>query len=172
MSVGEPTVSLIVAAAENGVIGLGGGMPWHLPEDLKRFKALTMGKPMLMGRRTFESIGRPLPGRTSLVLTRSAEWARPGAVVVRSMEDAVRAARDAPELVVIGGAQVYELAMPYVRRIYLTRVLASVGGDTVFPTLEPDEWRESRREEHPADARQAYGTIFSVLERVADRRSQ
>jgi dihydrofolate reductase len=167
-----PLISAIVAVAQNGVIGLGGGMPWHLPEDLKRFKALTMGKPMLMGRKTFESIGRPLPGRTSLVLTRSHEWARPGAVVVRSVQEAIRTARDAPELVVIGGAEVYAAALPHVGRIYLTRVLASIGGDTVFPTLEPGAWRESRCEEHPADARNAHGTTFSVLERVAMRESR
>jgi len=161
-------ISLIVAMAQNGVIGLGGGMPWHLPEDLKRFKALTLGKPMLMGRKTFESIGRPLTGRTSLVLTRSAEWTRTGVIVVRSVQEAIEAAGDASELVVIGGAEVYALALPRVRRIYLTRVLASLGGDTVFPRLEPHEWRESVREDHPPDARHAYGSTFSVLERIAD----
>jgi dihydrofolate reductase len=168
MSAAGPLVSLIVAVALNGVIGREGATPWHLPDDLKRFKALTMGKPMLMGRKTFESIGRPLLGRTSLVLTRSREWARPGAVIVRSMGEAIETAKPAAELVVIGGGEVYTTALPYVRRIYLTRVLASVSGDTLFAPLEQDQWRESRSEEHPADARNGYATTFSVLERVAD----
>ncbi|MGH8259422.1 MAG: dihydrofolate reductase [Steroidobacteraceae bacterium] len=161
------SISLIVAVAENDVIGRAGGLPWHLSDDLKRFKALTMGKPMLMGRKTFESIGRPLPGRTSLVLTRTAGWAAPaGAIVVTSMPEAIERTRDAPELAVIGGAEVFRLALPHARRIDLTRVHARVDGDTFFPPLDPREWRECSREEHPADERNAYATTFSVLERV------
>lgn len=162
-----PLVSLIVAVSANGVIGRDGGMPWHLPDDLKRFKALTMGKPMLMGRKTFESIGQALPGRTSLVITRSRTWSGPGATVVHSLSEALTAARAASELVVIGGAQIYELAMPCVQRVYLTRILAHLDGDVVFAPLAAGQWRESDRQVHPPDARHAYGMIFSVLERTA-----
>ncbi len=168
MSSGTPSISLIVAVAENGVIGRAGELPWHLPDDLKRFKALTMGKPMLMGRKTCESIGRLLPGRTSLVLTRSAGWAAPaGVVVVRSMEQAITEASrgGAQELAVIGGSEVFRLALPLARRIDLTRVHAEVSGDTHFPPLDPRIWRETERTEHPADARHAYAMTFSVLER-------
>lgn len=163
----RPMISLIVAVAENDVIGRAGALPWHLPDDLKRFKALTMGRPMLMGRRTFESIGRALPGRTSLVLTRSLDWAAPpGVIVVRSMDEAIERAADAPELCVIGGAEVFRLALPLARRIDLTRVHAEVSGDTFFAPLDAREWRETAREEHPADARNAYPMTFSVLERL------
>jgi dihydrofolate reductase len=162
----RPVISLLVAVAENGVIGRDNGMPWHLPDDLKRFKSLTMGKPMLMGRKTFDSIGKPLPGRTSLVLTRSRGWSAPGALVVHSLDEAVERAGGVPELVVVGGAEVYRLALPGARRIYLTRVLARVDGDTVFPPLDETAWHETHREPHPADARHAYSMVFCVLERV------
>lgn len=164
----DPRVSLIVAVAENGVIGRAGQLPWHLPDDLKRFKALTMGKPMLMGRRTFDSIGRLLPGRTSLVLTHLQNWATSGAVVVHSMEEALAEARrcGAAELAVIGGAEVFRLALPLAQRIDLTRVHAEVEGDVYFPELDPREWRETERLEHPADARHAYAMTFRVLERT------
>ncbi len=161
----RPLISLLVAVAENGVIGRDNGMPWHLPDDLKRFKSLTMGKPMLMGRKTFESIGKALPGRTSLVLTRSRDWSAAGAVVVRSLEEAIERAGDEPELVVVGGAEIYRLVLPRARRVYLTKVLASVEGDTVFPPLHDEVWREIRSESHPADARHAYPMVFCVLER-------
>src|SRR5580765_6610495 len=125
-----PLVSLIVAMARNGVIGRDNALPWRLAEDLRRFKAATLGKPILMGRKTFESIGHALPGRTNLVLTRDARWTAPGAVVVHSVEAALAAAQGAAELVVIGGAEVYRLVMPFARRIYLTHVHADVPGDT------------------------------------------
>ena len=165
MSVGPgPRLSLLVAATENGVIGRDNGMPWHLPDDLKHFKALTLGKPVLMGRRTFDSIGRPLPGRTNLVLTRATGWAVPGITVVRDLEAAIRAAGDAPELVVAGGAQVYALALPRATRIYLTRIHADIVGDTHLPPLGAG-WHESTRELHPADARHACAMSFITLER-------
>ena len=165
----DPMIALIVAVAENGVIGRAGQLPWHLPDDLTRFKALTMGKPMLMGRRTFESIGRPLPGRTSLVLTHSADWVPPsGALAVYSLDEALAEARrrGAGELVVIGGAEVFRVALPLARRIDLTRVHAKVEGDVYFPQLDPREWRETERMDHPADARHAHAMTFSVLERM------
>jgi dihydrofolate reductase len=159
-------ISMIVAVSDNQVIGRDNALPWHLPADLQRFKALTMGKPMLMGRRTFESIGRALPGRVSLVLTRSPDWSAPGARVVRSFDEAVAAAGDAGELCVIGGAEVFRLAWPHVERLYLTRVHAELAGDTHFPELAADEWRELARETHAADARNAYAMTFTTLERV------
>lgn len=162
-----PLLSALVAVARNGVIGRDGGMPWHLPDDLRRFKSLTLGKPILMGRRTFESIGRPLPGRTSLVLTHSPAWAAAGVAAVHSLDEAIAAAGDAPELVVIGGAQVYRLALPRVSRIYLTRICATLAGDTVLAPLAPAQWHERSREEHPADTRHVHAMTFCVLERIA-----
>ncbi len=159
-----PALALLVAASENDVIGRGGALPWHLPDDLKHFKALTLGKPMLMGRRTFESIGRPLPGRTSLVLTRSHGWASPGVQVVHSLDEALDACRGAFELAVIGGAEVFALCAPHAVRLYLTRVHAQLAGDTFLPPLGAG-WRESGRREHPADERHAYAMTFLTLER-------
>jgi len=161
-----PEISLLVASAENGVIGRGNALPWHLPEDLKRFKALTMGKPVLMGRKTFESIGKALPGRTSLVLTRSTNWTRPGAVVVHSLPEALARAAGAAELMVIGGADIFRLALPLAERIYLTRVHAAPEGDVLFPPLQDSEWREIERHTYPADARHAHAMSFIVLARV------
>jgi dihydrofolate reductase len=160
-----PRVSLIVAIAQNGVIGHANGLPWRLPEDLRRFKASTLGKPILMGRKTFESIGRPLPGRLSIVLTRDAHWSAPGAQVVHDVEQALTAAGDAPELMVIGGAEIYRLVMPLARRIYLTQVHADVPGDTFFPALDPTEWFDLEREAQAADERHAYALTFKTLER-------
>jgi dihydrofolate reductase len=159
-------ISLLVAASENGVIGRDNGMPWHLPDDLKHFKALTLGKPVLMGRKTFDSIGRPLPGRTNLVLTRSRDWSVPGVTVVPDLEAAIRAAGAAPELVVAGGAQIYSLALPRATRIYLTRIHAVVEGDTRLPDIDIARWRETARELHPADARHPYAMSFVTLERL------
>jgi dihydrofolate reductase len=160
-----PLIALLVAATENGVIGRDNGMPWHLPDDLKHFKALTLAKPVLMGRRTFDSIGRPLPGRTNLVLTRSAGWSMPGVTVVPDLDAAIRAAGCAPELVVAGGAQVYALALPRATRIYLTRIHAVIEGDTRMPEITDSEWHETSRELHPSDARHPYAMSFVTLER-------
>ena len=160
-----PLVSLLVAATENGVIGRDNGMPWHLPDDLRHFKSLTLGKPVLMGRRTFDSIGRPLPGRTNLVLTRTAGWAVPGVTAVPDLDAALRVAGAAAELVIAGGAQVYALALPRASRIYLTRIHAVIEGDTRLPDLELSSWRETARELHPVDARHAFAMSFITLER-------
>jgi dihydrofolate reductase len=158
-------ISLLVAASENDVIGRDNGMPWHLPDDLKHFKALTLGKPVLMGRRTYESIGRPLPGRTNLVLTRATDWSVPGVTVVADLDAAIRAAASAPELVVAGGAQVYALALPRATRIYLTRIHAIIDGDTRLPGLDLHRWDELSRQVHPVDARHPYAMSFVTLER-------
>ena len=162
---GVPLISLLVAASENGVIGRDNGMPWHLPDDLKHFKALTLGKPVLMGRRTYDSIGRPLPGRTNLVMTRSPDWAVPGVIVVKDLEEAIRAAGAAQELVVAGGAQVYALALPRATRIYLTRIHADIEGDTRLPELDRDAWHEVSRQLHPVDERHPFAMSFVTLER-------
>jgi dihydrofolate reductase len=162
-----PLVSLLVAATENGVIGRDNGMPWHLPDDLKHFKALTLGKPVLMGRRTFDSIGKPLPGRTNLVLTRAVGWRVPGATAVPDLEAALRAADSAVELVVAGGAQVYALALPRASRIYLTRIHAVIEGDTRLPDIDLACWQEISREHHPVHARHAFAMSFITLERRA-----
>ena len=160
-----PMISLLVAATENGVIGRDRGMPWHLPDDLKHFKALTLAKPVLMGRKTFDAIGRPLPGRTNLVLTRTPGWSAPGVTVVADLDAAIRAAGSAPELVVAGGAQVYALALPRATRIHLTRIHAVIAGDTWLPEFADAEWRETSREVHPVDARHPYAMSFVTLER-------
>jgi dihydrofolate reductase len=160
-----PLISLLVAATENGVIGRDNGMPWHLPDDLKHFKTLTLAKPVLMGRRTFDSIGRPLPGRTNLVLTRTPDWSVPGVTVVADLDAAIRAAGSAPELVIAGGAQVYALALPRATRIYLTRIHAVIEGDTRLPDINLAQWIETECELHPADARHPYAMSFVTLER-------
>jgi dihydrofolate reductase len=159
-------ISLIVAAAENDVIGRDGALPWHLSDDLRRFKALTMGKPIIMGRKTFESIGRPLPGRQNIVITRQPAYVADGCEVVTSVDDAITAAGSAQETMVIGGAEIYRLFLPLAKRIYLTRVGARIAGDTRFPELPRTAWRESTREEQPADERNDHAFTFVILERV------
>jgi dihydrofolate reductase len=165
MSAPRPLISLVVAMARNRVIGRDNGLPWRLSEDLKRFKATTLGKHLLMGRKTFESIGKPLPGRRNIVLTRDRDWRAEGVEVVRSVEEALQLAGAAPELAVIGGAEVYRLVLPMTDRIHLTRVEADVAGDTVFPELNPWQWSEIHCGEHPADERNQYAVTFLRLER-------
>ncbi len=149
-------IALIVAAAENGVIGRNNALPWHLPGELQYFRRVTMGKPIIMGRRTFESIGRPLPGRANIVITRSAGFSAEGVQVVHSLDSACELAADialidgAQEAVVIGGADIYRLALPRASRLYLTRVHAEVDGDVFLPAIDFSEWREVSREHHPA----------------------
>ena len=159
------TVSLVVAADEEGGIGRGGGLPWHLPADLKHFRALTMGKPVIMGRRTWESIGRPLPERRNVVVSRQPSLQVPGCEVAGSLDDALRLVDDAAEACVIGGAEIYRLALPLADLIHLTRVHARVEADTFLPPLDPREWRLQSREEHAADERHAYPFSFITLER-------
>jgi len=165
-------ISFVVAAAENGVIGAGNRLPWHLPDDLKRFKALTLGKPILMGRKTHESIGRPLPGRTNIVMTRQRGLALPGCVVVNTLDEAKAAAGDAAELAVIGGAELYVQTLSSADLIHLTRVHAHVQGDAKFPELPSHEWRERVIATHAADERHAYAFSFVELERIAATHSR
>lgn len=158
-------VALIVAADEQGGIGLGGRLPWHLPEDLKRFKALTMGYPVLMGRKTYESIGRPLPGRQNIVVTRRQGLAIPGCAVADSLASALEATVGAEKVFIIGGAELYGTALPYADTVYLTRVHATVGADTFVPALDAAEWEEISREDREADGRHAHAYSFIVLRR-------
>ena len=159
-------LSIIVAVADNGVIGSGNQLPWRLPDDLKRFKALSLGKPIVMGRKTFDSIGRPLPGRLNVVISRQPGLEIPGCTVVTSIGEAIAAAHPAPEIVIVGGADIYRQVLPQVQVIHLTRVHAHIEGDVMFPKLQEHEWREVAKEYHPADERHAHAFTFSTLERV------
>jgi len=163
-------LSLIVAVADNGVIGHNGDLPWRIPGDMKFFKATTMGKPIVMGRKTWESLGRALPGRENIVVTRSAGFDAPGASVVESLDAALAQVPDADEVMVIGGAEIYALALPHVARIYLTQVHAAPDGDTHFPDLQAADWRELAREDHAPEG-DTPGYSFVTLERVAGEKS-
>ena len=158
-------ISLIVAASANDVIGADGTLPWHLPDDFRWFRAQTLGKPVAMGRKTFESLGRPLPGRRNIVITRRDSYRACGAEVVDSPAAAVMAAGNAAELMVIGGGEIYQAFLPRASRIYLTRVDAIVDGDTRFPAPDPAAWRLVSAEPHPADERHACSFEFRVYDR-------
>jgi dihydrofolate reductase len=158
-------VSLIVAMERNGVIGRAGGLPWHLSADLKRFKQLTMGHHIIMGRKTFDSIGRVLPGRTSVVVTRQADFAAAGAIVTHSLPDAIAASSDDDEAFIIGGAEIYQQALPLVDRIYMTEVDTDVAGDARFPEFDRTQWTVVERTEHPQGDRDDHPHTFTVLER-------
>jgi dihydrofolate reductase len=161
-----PRVSIIVATDERGAIGREGQLPWRLPEDLRRFKSLTLGKPVVMGRRTWDSIGKPLPGRLNLVVTRQAGLQLPGATVVGSLQEALAKAGDVPEICIIGGAEIYRLALPLADTLHLTRVHTVVTADTYFPLLEPGQWQQVACEEHAADERHAHAYSFVELRRA------
>ncbi|WP_447729024.1 dihydrofolate reductase [Sphingomonas koreensis] len=156
-------ISFHLARADNGVIGVDGRLPWHLPADLRRFKAQTMGKPMIMGRKTFESFPSPLPGRRHIVLTRDASWQREGAEVATSVDDALALAGNG-EVAVIGGAEIFALFLPLASRIELTEVHLSPEGDATVPPFGP-EWHEIAREDHPADGERPAHS-FVTLERL------
>lgn len=159
-------ISIIVAMAANRVIGADGALPWRLPADLKRFRALTMGKPMVMGRKTYESIGRPLPGRTSIVLTTDAGYRAEGCAVVHSLDEALVCAGNADELMVIGGSAVYAAALPLAGRIYLTVLNRPFPGDVLFPAFDGSDWVEIERTTVADDPDMPDGYSFIVLERV------
>ena len=160
-------IALIAAMDNRRLIGAGGHLPWRLPADLRWFKQVTMGKPMVMGRRTYESIGRPLPGRHSIVLTRSQDYMAQGCTVVHSVEEALEAAGPVAEVMVIGGAQVFRLFMPWATRLYLTLVDAALEGDTYFPVLDEAAWHETWSRERPADEANPYGLRFAIWEKLA-----
>ena len=160
-------VSLIVAVSSNGTIGRDGGLPWYLPADLKHFKRTTMGHHLIIGRRTWEEVGKPLPGRTMVVVTRSRKFAPEGAQVVRSVEAALELAADDNEPFIGGGSQIYRIALArdLVDRIYLTRIHADVEGDTHFPDFDLDQWDLVSEEHHDADDANEYPYSFFVYER-------
>lgn len=144
-------ISLIVAMASNRVIGQNNHLPWHLPADLKHFRQHTMGKPIIMGRKTFESIGKPLPGRKNIVITQNIHWQSEGVQVAHSLTEAFTLAEPAPEIMVIGGASLYQQALTYAERIYLTLIEATFEGDTFFPEWDQSRWHEIQRETHQHD---------------------
>ena len=158
-------ISLIAAVGQNRVIGLDNRLPWRLPDDLKHFKALTLGHPVLMGRKTFESLGRPLPGRRNVVITRNAAYRAPGVETVNSPAAALALCRGAEEVFFIGGAELYREALPLVQRLYLTEVAASPPGDTFFPAFERAHWRESARDAR-RDAASGLEYAFVVYDRA------
>ena len=158
----QPDIVLVVARAANGVIGRDGTLPWHIPADLQHFKRVTMGAPMIMGRKTFESLPKLLPGRRHIVLTRDRSWSAPGAEVAATADEAVALA-DAERIGVIGGAEIFRLFMPIATRIELTQVHADIEGDTFMPPPDPALWREVSREHHPAEeGRPAYSFVTLV----------
>jgi dihydrofolate reductase len=159
-------IALVVAAGDEGEIGHNGRMPWHLPADLKHFKSVTMGHTILMGRRTFTSIGRPLPGRDNFVVSRDLEFRPDGVHVFASIDQALAAAPPDRELMVIGGATIYDLLLPLARRIHMTRIHASFPADTWFPAIDDDEWRETAREDHAPDDDNTFRYSFVTLERA------
>ena len=168
----QPHIALVVARARNGVIGRDGDLPWHLRSDMQRFKAITLGKPCLMGRKTWDSLPlRPLPGRLNLVLTRDLSYEARGAVVCESLAEALSIAKETAvedgvdEVCVIGGAQLYAAAMPRARRLYITEVEAEPEGDALFPAFDETAFEESLAERHPASDKDDHAFTFRVLER-------
>ena len=161
-----PSLSLIAALARNRVIGRDNRLPWHLPADLRFFKRITMGKPLLMGRRTWESIGRPLPGRRMIVLSRDPAYQAPGCVVARSLDEVWEIAGTVPEIMVIGGASLYAQTLPLAECMYLTFVDADVPGDVWFPDWNSLEWQQVWEETHPADADHVWPYRFQRWERA------
>jgi len=160
------SVSLIVAASENDVIGQAGDLPWRLSADLQRFKRLTMGHAMIMGRKTFESIGRLLPGRTTIIVTRQAGYEFPGALIADSISQAIELSASDPSPFITGGAEIYRLAMDHVDRIYLTRIHAEIKGDTRLTGVDWSEWKCIESESHRADDRNQFDFTFEVYERI------
>lgn len=160
-------LSLIVAMAENRAIGVNNALPWRLPADLKRFRELTTGHPIIMGRRSYESIGRPLPQRTNIVVTRQRAYQADGCLIAHSLEHAFSLAADAEEIFVIGGAELYAQTLDRADRIYLTLVHADVAGDAFFPAFDRNSWREAARERHASDDKHAHAYSFVTLARSA-----
>ena len=156
-------ISLIVAVSKNGIIGNKGRLPWHLPADLKRFKQLTMGHPILMGRKTFESVGKPLPGRTNIVITRQPDFQACGATMVHSLKEALLLCENEKEVFVIGGAEIYRQALPFADRIYLTKIHNDFEGDRRLFDLDTSVWREIAREDHAPDVDNPYPYSFLTL---------
>ena len=151
--------------AENRVIGINNTLPWHLPADLKHFRQITTGHHVIMGRRNYESIGKPLPNRTNIVVTRNRNYRAPGCVVTHSLEEALEHAHADPEIFIIGGAELYRQSFAHADRLYLTLVHAKIAGDTRFPDFDPDQWNEIMRERHEADDKNPYAYSFLMYDR-------
>lgn len=164
-------LSIIVAISRNRVIGHQGTLPWHLPADLRHFKHITWGKPVLMGRVTHQAIGRPLPGRQNIILSRDPHYRAEGCKVVTSLQQGLQVAGEAPELMIIGGAELYRQTLPLAQRIELTEVDVTLPGDRFFPALDPGAWCEVWRCEHGADERNPYAYRFIRLERCETTRA-
>lgn len=169
---GDVLVSMIVAMAKNRAIGIENRLPWHIPEDLKYFKAVTMGKPIIMGRKTYESIGRPLPGRANIVVTRNSAYAPEGVTVVNSVAEALGCAKKAAESVaetevfIIGGEQLYRESLPFAEKIYLTEIEIELEGDAFFPIINSAEWRELSRQKNVSEGRDRLPFSFVTLGRL------
>lgn len=159
-------IAIVVAAAENNLIGKDNGLAWHLPADLRHFKQITLGHPILMGRKTYESIGKPLPGRTSIVITTQEDYEAPGCLVAHSLQEAVEQAKQLEEemICIIGGAEIYRQALPLTDKIYLTRIHHTFEGDAYFPELKEENWVVSEQEYHEADEKNKYSFSFMTLE--------
>ncbi len=165
-------LAMIAAVAENNAIGINNKMPWYLPGDLRYFKAVTMGKPVIMGRKTFDSLRKPLPGRTNIVITRDTDWKHEGVKVVHNLDDAIELAEDISlingneEIMIIGGEQIYRLAMDKADRLYLTRVYQSFAGDAFFPELDDTQWQETSRKDLHSEDNEPLTYSYLVLDRV------
>lgn len=159
-------INIVVAISNNGIIGRDGGLPWRIPADLKQFKSVTMGHPLIMGRRTHESIGRVLPGRLNIVVSRQQKRFHPGCEVVQSLDAALNLAGDVAEVMVVGGVSLYAAAIGLAQRIYLTEVHVDIDGDTVFPQIDWTEWQEISRDRHRADAENEYDYSFVTFDRI------
>jgi len=160
------TLSIIVALSENNVVGINNQLPWHLSADLKRVKALTMGHHLIMGRKTYESIGKPLPGRTNVIITRNKNYKAEGCVVVSSLSEALEKSKDDSEAFIFGGGEIFREAISKVNKIYMTRIHTSINGDTHFPELVSSEWKEISRQDFKADEKNDYDYSFINLERI------
>ena len=159
-------ISIIVAKSSNNVIGNDGNLPWHIPEDLKNFKSLTMGKPMIMGRSTFESIGKALPGRKNIVMTRDKKYQANDISVAHTLEEALIMCDEAREIMIIGGGEIYKLFFGMVNRIYLTNVEKHIDGDVFFPDIDLSKWKMIRKEEYPLNTERKIGFNLEILERI------
>jgi len=173
MLVRKARLSIIAAVAENGVIGAGDRMPWRLSSDLKRFKDITMGKPIIMGRKTFETIGKALPGRTNIVVSRGCDFSPEGAIVASSLDAAIARAEEGarqaadPEIMVIGGGEIYRAAIDLADRLYVTHVEAAPEGDTLFPPIDPAIWRAAVQDRKPIGPKDSAATTFVIYDRSA-----
>ena len=159
-------ISIIVAKSRNNVIGNEGNLPWHIPEDLKKFKSITMGKPMIMGRSTFESIGKALPGRKNIVMTRDKEYQANDISVAHTLEEALILCGQAREIMIIGGGEIYKLFFGMVNRLYLTNVEKYIDGDVFFPEIDLSKWKMIRKEEYPLNTKRKIGFNLEILERI------